>query len=80
MGAMKIGQRVMITNVEGPHTFGVYAGTAVMQRFENSDMETMAIVRLDMGDCGYIQPDGRGKKPVTFVSCVVVHPENLTVG
>jgi len=76
---MKIGQKVIVNNGEDSQSYGIYAGTAVMQRFENSDMETMAIVRMDMGDCGYIQPDGNGKKPVTFVSCVVVHPENLTV-
>jgi len=75
---MKIGQKVIINNGEDSQAFGVYAGTGVMQSFENGPMETMALIRLSLADSGYIQPDGRGKKPVTFVSCLVVHPDNLT--
>jgi hypothetical protein len=76
---MKIGQRVIINNGEDSQAFGVYAGTGVMQRFENGPMETMALIRLNPVDSGYIQPDGRGKKPISFVSSLVVHPSNITV-
>lgn len=76
---MKIGQRVIVNLGEDNEITGIYAGTGVMQRFENSPMETMALVRLSLSNSGYIQPDGRGKKPISFVSSLVVHPSNITV-
>ena len=76
---MKIGQKVIVNYGENNELHGIYAGTGVMQRFENSPMETMALIRLSLADSGYIQPDGRGKKPISFVSSLLVHPSNITV-
>lgn len=76
---MNIGQKVIVNLGEDNQMEGIYAGTGVMQRFENSPMETMVLVRLNMADSGYLQPDGRGKKPISFVSCLVIHPSNITI-
>ena len=76
---MQIGQKVIVNLGEDNEIQGIYAGTGVMQRFENSPMETMALIRLSLADSGYIQPDGRGKKPIIFVSSLLVHPSNITV-
>ena len=76
---MKIGQKVIVNLGEDSQVEAVYAGTGTMQRFENGELQNMALVRLNPADSGYIQPDGRGKKPISFVSCLVVHPDNLTV-
>lgn len=76
---MKIGQRVIVNLGDDNEIEGIYAGTGVMQRFVTGPMETMAIIRLTVADSGYIQPVGMGKKPVSFVNSLVVHPSNITV-
>jgi len=75
---MKIGQKVIVNYGENNELHGIYAGTGVMQRFENGPMETMALVRLNPVDSGYLHSGGNPKL-VAFIASVVVHPDNITV-
>jgi hypothetical protein len=73
---MNIGQKVVIKNISGEQTFGVYAGSSLVQRHDEGSIEQMAIVRLDPEYSGYIHPTS-GKPANSYINFVVVHPDNL---
>ena len=79
---MKIGQKVIVNFGKVNEVHGIYAGTAIMQRYDNNPVvETMAIVRLTMNDSGHIQPDGGSKRTSSFyyVNSLIVRPIDITV-
>lgn len=79
---MKIGQKVIINSGKDNEVHGIYAGTAVMQRYaSNPVVETMAIVRLSLNDSGHILPDGGGKRnsKIYYIDNLIVRPKDITV-
>lgn len=79
---MQIGQKVIVNSGKDNEVHGIYAGTAVMQRYDsNPIVETMAIVRLSFNDSGHIQPDGGGKRNsrIYYIDNLIVRPVDITV-
>jgi hypothetical protein len=79
---MQIGQKVIVNSGKDNEVHGIYAGTAVMQRYDsNPVVETMAIVRLSLNDSGHIQPDGGGKRNsrIYYIDNLIVRPVDITV-
>ena len=79
---MQIGQKVIVNSGKDNEVHGIYAGTAVMQRYDsNPVVETMAIVRLSLNDSGHIQRDGGGKRNsrIYYIDNLIVRPVDITV-
>ena len=72
----RIGQRVLISKSEFGVGSGTYVGSAEIQN-KNRQMETLAVVRLDPQDQGYLKPKNEDFPTNVFISTILVQPKYL---